>query len=39
MPDVAWTYEGDGVRREAEDVRGRICFYDERVDVDIDGVR
>lgn len=39
VADVAWTYEGDGVRREAEDVRGRVCFYDERVDVDIDGVR
>jgi uncharacterized protein (DUF427 family) len=36
--DVAWSYDDD-VRREAEDVRGRIAFYDERVDVDVDGVR
>ncbi len=35
--DVAWTYD-DGVRREAEDVRGRIAFYNERTDVEIDGV-
>ncbi len=35
--DVAWTYDG-GVRREAEDVRGRIAFYNERTDVEIDGV-
>ena len=36
--DVAWSYD-DEVRREAEDVRGRIAFYDERVDVDVEGVR
>lgn len=36
--DVAWAYQ-DEVRREAEAVRGRIAFYDERVDVDVDGVR
>jgi len=35
--DVAWTYD-DGVRREAEEVRGRIAFYNERTDVEIDGV-
>jgi len=38
VADVGWSYEGD-VRRDATDVRGRIAFYDERVDVDVDGVR
>ncbi len=38
VPDVGWSYEDD-VRREAEDVRGRIAFYNERVDVDVDDVR
>lgn len=38
VEDVAWTYDGD-VGREAEAVRGRVCFYNERVDLDIDGVR
>ncbi|MEA2900704.1 MAG: hypothetical protein QOH36_591 [Actinomycetota bacterium] len=37
-PDVAWTYEGDDVQREAEPVRGRICFYNERTDIDVDGL-
>jgi uncharacterized protein (DUF427 family) len=37
VDDVAWTY--DDVRREGEPVRGLICFYDERVDVDVDGDR
>jgi uncharacterized protein (DUF427 family) len=37
VPDVAWSYD-DEVRREAEDVRGMLCFYDERVDVAVDGV-
>jgi uncharacterized protein (DUF427 family) len=35
--DVAWTYD-EGVRREAEEVRGRIAFYNERTDIEIDGV-
>lgn len=35
--DVAWSYAEP--RREAEDVRGRISFYNERVDLDVDGVR
>jgi len=35
--DVAWTYD-DGVRREAEEVRGRIAFYNERTDIEIDGI-
>jgi uncharacterized protein (DUF427 family) len=34
--DVAWSYDDD-VQREAEDVRGRICFYNEFVDLEIDG--
>jgi uncharacterized protein (DUF427 family) len=37
-PDVAWTYEGDEVQRDAEAVRGRVCFYNERVDMEIDGL-
>ena len=37
-PDVAWTYEGDGVQRDAEAVRGRICFYNERTDIEVDGL-
>jgi uncharacterized protein (DUF427 family) len=37
-PDVGWSYDSD-VRNEALAIRGRIAFYDERVDVDIDGVR
>jgi len=38
VPDVGWTYPGE-VRREAEDVRDYIAFYNERVDIDVDGVR
>ncbi len=37
-PDVAWTYEGDGVQRDAEAVRGRICFFNERTDIEVDGL-
>lgn len=37
VEDVAWTYEH--VRREGESVRGLIAFYDERVDLDVDGIR
>ncbi len=37
-PDVAWTYEGDGVQRDAEAIRGRIAFYNERIDVEVDGL-
>ena len=37
-PDVAWTYEGAGVQRDAEAVRGRIAFYNERTDIDVDGL-
>jgi uncharacterized protein (DUF427 family) len=32
---VAWTY--DEPRRDAEPVRDRMCFCDERVDVIVDG--
>lgn len=35
--DVAWSYE-DEVRREGEPVRGLIAFYNERVDLTVDGV-
>ncbi|HEX7277836.1 MAG TPA: DUF427 domain-containing protein [Acidimicrobiales bacterium] len=37
-PDVAWTYEGDGVQRDADAIRGRIAFYGERTDIEIDGL-
>jgi uncharacterized protein (DUF427 family) len=36
VDDVGWSYEGP-VRREAEDVEGRIAFYNERVDIRVDG--
>jgi uncharacterized protein (DUF427 family) len=36
--DVAWSYEYE-VRREGEPVRWRIAFYNERVELDVDGVR
>jgi uncharacterized protein (DUF427 family) len=35
--DVAWTYHEP--RHDAEPVRDRICFFDERVDVIVDGRR
>ena len=38
VEDVAWSYE-DEVRREGEAVRWMIAFYDERVDIDVDGAR
>jgi uncharacterized protein (DUF427 family) len=34
-PDVAWTY--DDPSPEVEPIRGRICFYNERVDLEVDG--
>jgi uncharacterized protein (DUF427 family) len=37
VTDAAWSYEEP--LREAEQVRGRIAFFDERVDVVLDGVR
>jgi uncharacterized protein (DUF427 family) len=37
VPDLAWSYEHP--LREAEPVRGMVCFFDERVDVLLDGVR
>lgn len=36
--DVAWSYD-DEVRREGEAIRGMIAFYNERVDLDVDGER
>jgi uncharacterized protein (DUF427 family) len=33
--DVAWTYPQP--LREAEPVRDHVCFFDERVDVIVDG--
>jgi uncharacterized protein (DUF427 family) len=35
--DVAWTYHDP--LQDAEPVRDRICFFDERVDVIVDGQR
>ena len=35
---MAWTYEGDEVQRDAEAVAGRIGFYNERTDIEIDGL-
>jgi uncharacterized protein (DUF427 family) len=35
--DVAWTYEEP--LHDAREVGGRIAFFDERVDVDVDGER
>jgi uncharacterized protein (DUF427 family) len=35
--DVAWTYEFP--RPEVQPIENRICFYNERVDIDVDGVR
>ena len=35
---MPWSYEDD-VRREGEAVPSMIAFYDERVDLKVDGVR
>jgi uncharacterized protein (DUF427 family) len=37
MADVAWTYEDP--RHDAEPVRGLVAFFDERIDVTVDGER
>jgi uncharacterized protein (DUF427 family) len=37
VPDLAWTYEEP--LREAAEVAGRVAFFDERVDVVLDGVQ
>jgi uncharacterized protein (DUF427 family) len=37
VTDLAWTY--DEPLREASEVAGRVAFFDERVDVVLDGVR
>ena len=39
VDDVAWTYEVGDTQREGDPVAGRIAFYDERVDVAVDGSR
>lgn len=36
IDDIAWQYD-DGVRREAERVRNLIAFYDQHVDIEVDG--
>jgi uncharacterized protein (DUF427 family) len=33
--DVVWTYRDPG--HDAEPVRDRLCFYNERVDIEVDG--
>lgn len=38
VPDVGWSYD-DEVRREGEAVRGLIAFYNERVDLVVEGSR
>jgi uncharacterized protein (DUF427 family) len=38
VSDVAWSYDDD-VRREGEPVHGLVAFYNERVDLDVDGHR
>ncbi len=35
-PDGAWSYD-DEVRTEGEPMRGRIAFYNKRVDLEVDG--
>ena len=35
--DIAWTYPDP--LREAEPIRGHVCFFDEHVDVTVDGRR
>lgn len=37
VPDVAWCYPDPAPELDA--IRDRWCFFDERVDVDLDGVR
>lgn len=37
IEDIAWTYTLP--RPEATPIAGHICFYDEKVDIDIDGER
>ena len=36
IPDVAWSYEEP--HNFAEAVEAMICFFNERVDISIDGV-
>lgn len=36
VQDVAWQYR-DGVRRDAEAVRGLLAFYDDRAEIVVDG--
>jgi uncharacterized protein (DUF427 family) len=36
-PNIAWTY--DQAEPEVQAIAGRVCFYDEWVDVEIDGER
>ena len=38
VPDVAWSYD-DEARGEGEAVRWRIAFYNERVDLFVDGAK
>jgi uncharacterized protein (DUF427 family) len=37
VADLAWTYLEP--RPDAEQVRGLVAFFDERVDVEVDGQR
>jgi uncharacterized protein (DUF427 family) len=38
VTDVGWSYVDD-VTREAEDISGYVAFYNERVDIEVAGVR
>jgi uncharacterized protein (DUF427 family) len=37
VEDVGWTYRAGDTRPEGDPIAGRIAFYDERVDVTVDG--
>ena len=37
LPDVVWSYEDPLPRVQA--IAGLLCFYDERVEVLVDGAR
>lgn len=39
VADVAWGYGHDVVFQEGEPVRGLVAFYNERVDLEVDGTR
>jgi hypothetical protein len=36
IPDLVWSYPDP--QHDAEPVRDMVCFFDEKVDVELDGV-